>query len=473
MPAGILLAVVLAQSSPILQWTDDDGVVHFTDDARAEPKGKRAKPLGDSPDVVLEVAPAAASQSEPAEKAKPYRGDHSVAARFAALVQDKRFDDARQLLVQSPPEEPRAVRLVLSVVKQSVQSGGDGRAQTALVEQVRTLLSGDAVQAAAFAFQLALVHLQHDRIAAALAEVQAACAKNPSDPRYWEVHADLLREDPVRALAVLQEGLRHNPGNQGLTRRAAYYERFTKIPAGYKRQESAHFTVTFPGAHPELGKLATEILEQARREVGALYGHLPSDRLFVVLFPDEDMGEIKSKTSWAHGRYDGRILAAAGGARARPGDFRRLLFHEYAHAVFERATRKRRGPTWLNEGLAQIAEQKAHRYPDSSCVGGHGKPVRSLMTGGFGRFERAEASVAYDVALHAAEALVATGGEASIPKLLAALGSGARFDQAFETIYSAPWDAFSARFDARGAMAHTHLEESTPAACARASGLRR
>ena len=166
-----------------------------------------------------------------------------------------------------------------------------------------------------------------------------------------------------------------------------------------------------PGA-----RAALEVMEAAYRQVGGLFQQFPDGPIPLVLYPQGSFHE-QGHASWTAGVYDGKIRLPVEGAAAQTLAFKGTLFHEYAHALFHRSTRGATGPTWLNEGFAEIAKLRGDPGPKLLCQASvHSFPLKSLQ-GGFGRLDRRNARYAYLEARHALERIIERHGEEGVRNL--------------------------------------------------------
>jgi len=255
--------------------------------------------------------------------------------------------------------------------------------------------------------------------------------------------------DLAGALDTWERGLRLNPGDPGLTRRLERGRSEAQKVGGLERVASEHFVVAFDGrADVPAARASLEVMEAAYRSVGALFQDYPDGPIALVLYPEHGF-EQEGHVSWSAGVYDGKIRLPASGADAQLLRFRRTLFHEYAHALFHRATGRRGGPSWLNEGLAELAGLRADPAPALRCGSDvHLYPLRTLE-GGFQRISSHRgAHLAYLEARHAVERIVEHHGEAGIRAVLAEVSGGATFDRAFERALGEDYVRFADAFDA-------------------------
>lgn len=295
----------------------------------------------------------------------------------------------------------------------------------------RALAAGDARLARRHARRA--LQLEEVLAPAFAALARAAYAENEFDD------AESLWDRAIRASSAPLELKAYRQALEGLQKERASF--------GRGRKASEHFAVTYdPARDEEAARLALELLELARREVGAIFEVYPEGLLTVVLYSDDSFDKVKH-TSWAAGFFDGKVRMPTGGAVANPLRFKATLFHEYAHGLFRRATGNRGdGPGWLNEGLASIAGNLAAPRPLGGCKNGHAFPLKSLEPG-FGGYERVKAPPAYLEARHAAERLRETFGEARVRELLREVGRAKSFDAAFDRTLGVSYSRWAEQFD--------------------------
>lgn len=123
---------------------------------------------------------------------------------------------------------------------------------------------------------------------------------------------------------------------------------------------AAHFTIRVDGAtDAALGRRVATLLEEAYRDVGSLLGRYPNTEVAVVIYPGKTFQAVTGAHGWVAGLFDGRIrVPAAGLNEASDAEVRRVLVHEYAHALV-RAIGGAKVPVWLHEGIAQLAEGRS------------------------------------------------------------------------------------------------------------------
>jgi len=259
----------------------------------------------------------------------------------------------------------------------------------------------------------------------------------------------LERREQRRALALFEEALAAGAAPPGLAETVARLRRDAETERTYETLASSHFVVKFEGReHAPAARLVANALEDAHRRVGARFAYYPLERLEVVVYPDETFRAVTDSPHWSGGIYDGRIKLPIGGL-ARGGErLARTLRHEYAHAAIVTLSRGR-APVWLNEGLAQVAEEtgdegRANRVR-MALAAGDLIPLAALE-GGFTGLDRARASLAYAEAYFAARYLLESRGSYNVRRLLEAMATAESTDAALRQALSLPYEELARLF---------------------------
>lgn len=136
------------------------------------------------------------------------------------------------------------------------------------------------------------------------------------------------------------------------------------------KTRSDHFQITFRAAeHASLASEALQVLEQAWHELGDKTAMNIGQRVYeVILYPVRSFRELTHQApAWSAGLFDGRIRIPVT-PEMQHGDkpsFRRVLRHEFFHAVLAALSQGRSLPTWLHEGGAQLfeCEEQCRPFP--------------------------------------------------------------------------------------------------------------
>ena len=380
--------------------------------------------------------------------------DPALAQELAVLTLTS-LDDAVErvhvLFRQRSPAAIPALKRVCTAAENQTR-GGDGAAAERALKRLRDLPTGDAAVRSALshlAGTLALASTRAAHYEQAKDQARAALELEDTNPQAYLVLGELAFQgnDLGAAVDTWERGLRLNPAEPALTGRLERARTEIARVGGLERQSSEHFVVSFDGRADVPGARATlEVMEAAYRQVGALFQQYPDGPIPLVLYPQGSFAE-QGHASWTAGVYDGKIRLPAEGAASQTLAFRGTLFHEYAHALFHRSTRGATGPTWLNEGFAEIAKLRGDPGPKLLCQASvHNFPLKSLH-GAFGRLDRRHAFFAYLEARHALERIIERHGEEGVRNLLTTMATERDFPRAFERALGQDYDTFAQAFD--------------------------
>jgi tetratricopeptide (TPR) repeat protein len=391
--------------------------------------------------VVLESAPSGSASLE----------------AVAAMLRDQDLAGALEqihaLYRTRSPSAPRALELLARELQGRARAGDLARVEPVLprFEELPTSEASVRSHVARVLGSVALASSKAGQTERSRQEARAALALDESIPEAYLALGEYMFQgnDLAGALDTWEHGLRLNPGNTALARRLERGRSEAQRLGGLERVTSEHFSVAFDGRADVPGARASlEVMEAAYRSVGALFELYPDGPIPVVLYPDRSY-EQEGHVSWSAGVYDGKIRLPSAGANTTSLRFRGVLFHEYAHALFQRATGGKGGPAWLNEGYADVAKLVGDPGPAVRCTPDvHSFQLRALE-GSFGRIgNHKQAHLAYLEARHAVEHVLERHGQAGLRALFSELSTGAPFATAFERALHEDYATFAATFDA-------------------------
>jgi tetratricopeptide (TPR) repeat protein len=248
------------------------------------------------------------------------------------------------------------------------------------------------------------------------------------------------------AIDVYEKALVHAPAHPRIVQQLEAWRKESDLHSGFHRKLASHFTVLFEGpAEADLADRAVAILDEAYLRVGTALYTYPSEVITVVLYTREQFHDITQSPDWAGGAYDGRIRVPVQGALADVGEFRRVLTHEFTHALVH-SIAGRAVPFWLDEGLAVRFEASGTEHAGRRLVAA--RPVLPLarLEQSFATLSAAEAGAAYAQSASAVEAMFDEAGGAAVVSLLEAIATGTPFPEAFERSMLISYAEFQKKF---------------------------
>ncbi len=321
-------------------------------------------------------------------------------------------------------EQNTYARLVRAGMKQL--KAGDHQTARDSFEKALRYIDDDAV--AHFGLGVACFYLQDDRVAER--ELMKAAEINPQEPAAYEFLGELFyREDDLETAATYWEkAVELKPSAKNLRARLDRIRKEHRTEKEFNRDVTIHFLVKYDGReNNEAGKIILRILEDAYGEIGRALSYYPDHEIQVILYSQRQFREVTDAPGWSGGIYDGKIRIPIGGIDRETPGLRRLLYHEYTHAVVLAVTP--RCPTWLNEGLAQYFEGRridARQKEALKRIAQAGKlPSLSSLEDSFTELSGNQARFAYLFSLSAVMYLIDTIGLYRIEDILNELAAGA------------------------------------------------
>ena len=257
------------------------------------------------------------------------------------------------------------------------------------------------------------------------------------------------QNDLPKAIEFLRMAAALAPDQAQLQERLAKMERELSVEGDFQEGGTRHFVVKYEGwENKAAGSLVITLLEEAYFKIGAELRHYPPQPVTAILYTDKQFQDVTHVPAWAGGAYDGKIRIPAKGLDADRETLRRILFHEYTHAVVHEWSRGR-APTWLQEGLAQTYEggTREEVLANVRLRGGRDKLFSlAQMEAPFIRLPEPEAKLAYLESLFAVEFLRETYGAYEISALIEKLAEGKTMDQAFREATYLSYDQVNEKF---------------------------
>lgn len=233
--------------------------------------------------------------------------------------------------IRLDPSDPQFRRNLAAIILQKAQGVYEARKMKdakELLEQVVTLNPDDA---SAYIL-LGEIEYNSQRLKEARAAWERALALNPELPELRTKLDQLNQELPVES----------------------QFEKLTQI----------YFDIRYAEEIPRAQSVdIRDQLLTARRDVGSDFQHWPKHRLVVLVYSAAQFRAVRQQMpDWVAGQYDGKIRVPLPGDGLDSEAVKRILTHEYTHAVVHDLT-QHHCPVWLNEGLAEYQAWKRQIPP--------------------------------------------------------------------------------------------------------------
>ena len=279
----------------------------------------------------------------------------------------------------------------------------------------------------------AYFHLKEDRLSER--ELTRAIELNPRESAAYQVLGELSyrNDDLETAASYWEKAVELDPSNAAIRARLERIRKEHRTEKDFNRDVTSHFLTKYEGRERiEAGKIVLRILEDAYGEIGRALSYYPSREIQVILYTNQQFQDVTDAPGWSSGIYDGKIRIPIGGIEQETPGLRRLLYHEYTHAVVRSITA--RVPTWLNEGLAQYFEGKAVSADQQELLRriAQAEKIPSLaqLEGSFMGLSGNQAAFAYLFSLSAVRYMIDQFGMYRVRMALDELATGANTGQA-------------------------------------------
>lgn len=221
-----------------------------------------------------------------------------------------------------------------------------------------------------------------------------------------------------------------------------------RVENGLTPARAANFELRFRPGAPEynISDIQDYLLE-AQRDVGGDFMSYPSRPIVVILYTRAEFQSLRSSPAWLGGMYDGKIRLPVPEGGLSPADFKKILWHEYTHALLHDLAGNR-CPRWLHEGLAQYEEAKVDvpALDRLEAAGQRGEIIPfAALNSSLEMGSRPEtAALAYAEAFSLTDHIVAKYGFFRINQVLQRLGRGEEWETVFrEEIGRSPDEVYA------------------------------
>lgn len=320
---------------------------------------------------------------------------------------------------------------------------GDHRAARESFE--RAVREDDSYYAAHLGLGLASFHLRDDSFAER--ELLRAVELNPNESLAYQFLGEVFyrKDDLETAAQYWEKAVERDASNSTLRARLDRIRKEHHAEKDFNRDVTSHFLIKYEGREKiEAGRIILRILEDAYGDIGRALSYYPEREIQVILYSGQQFQEVTDAPGWTGAVFDGKIRIPIGGIEQETPGLRRILFHEYTHAVVRSITP--RCPTWLNEGLAQYFEGReiAPVLRDGlrkMAKEGRLQPLTGLE-GSFMGLGTVQAAYAYLISLSSVRYMVDSFGMYRVRTILDELGRGAAIAKAIDTGIMVSYEEF-------------------------------
>ena len=311
---------------------------------------------------------------------------------------------------------------------------GDHRAARESFE--RAVREDDSLYAAHLGLGLASFHLRDDSFAER--ELLRAAELNPQESVTYQFLGEIYyrKDDLETAAQYWEKAVERDASNTSLRARLDRIRKEHHAEKDFNRDVTSHFLIKYEGREKiEAGRIILRILEDAYGEIGRALSYYPDRELQVILYSGQQFQEVTDAPGWSGAVFDGKIRIPIGGIEQETPGLRKLLYHEYTHAVVRAITP--RCPTWLNEGLAQYFESReigSHQRDILRRIAAEGKlPPLTALEGSFMGLGGGQAAYAYLVSLSSVRYMIDSFGMYRVKSVLDELGNNANIGKAISS----------------------------------------
>jgi tetratricopeptide (TPR) repeat protein len=279
-------------------------------------------------------------------------------------------------------------------------------------------------------------HTQHQSNQA-LQALDEALALNPNLPEAYLLRGEIeySRQRLKEAKVAWQQAQELSPNQPELAQMLDRVSQELPVESKFDRLSQAYFDLRYEDDFQEPIEFdVRDALLEARRLVGSDFSYWPKYKIVVLLYSPESFRALRAETpEWVAGQFDGKIRIPVPGGQLAPAEAKRIIFHEYTHAVIHDLTNKR-CPTWLNEGLAEYEGRRQLDAPVPLLAQAYeaGRLVPwSDLSGQFSFTGSVQsAALAYEEAYSIARYLVERYGLWRVRRILKAIAQGRSWDAA-------------------------------------------
>src|SRR5256714_2055171 len=203
-----------------------------------------------------------------------------------------------------------------------------------------------------------LIKLGRAKEAVAYGERATRMAPNSADSFYLLGSAYFFSDRTTEAVRAWKRSLelRPDPNVKAALERA---ERESSAESSFTESETSHFNFHYEGGQTSdaLRHQIVDALEAHYNELVGELGVTPRDSISVSLYTKQAYFDVTQAPTWSAALNDGKLRVPVEGLTGVSSSLSQVLKHELSHSFINQLTRGR-CPQWLNEGVAQLMEEK-------------------------------------------------------------------------------------------------------------------
>ncbi len=282
----------------------------------------------------------------------------------------------------------------------------------------------------------AVAHYEKNEYELAKQEVLDSLKHNSQMGYAYELLGDIYNEQQNLKEAKAQYEIAYNlQPSANLKEKIEKLGTETKIDKKLSTYREEHFIIKYQNQDRSIeGFELREILRQTYRAISQDFGYYFKNQIVVLLYDEADFKNITNLPHWVGGVYDGKVRMPLKKFTYGDSELKALTRHEVTHA-FIAALSARRAPAWINEGLAQVQEDKVR--PINMLVFNSAVKTQSLLplleltseASLSGKKDQLWVSLFYQQSFHLTKYLVGRYGVFMIKKMLADFGKGKNSDE--------------------------------------------
>src|SRR3989338_5819666 len=208
-------------------------------------------------------------------------------------------------------------------------------------------------------FKQAEQHYDQHQMELAMAALDRGLTYLPDAARAYALKGEIEygRQRLKEAKAAWQRAIALDPSIEHLVKRLEQVTEELPVESNFSKLSQAYFYLRYEaGVERQTGFDIQDALLAARRAVGSDFAYWPKHKFVVLIYSAESFRRLRTETpEWMGGQFDGKIRVPLPSAQLDPLEVKRIIFHEYTHALVHDLT-SGRCPIWFNEGLAEHEE---------------------------------------------------------------------------------------------------------------------